>query len=217
MALKKRSIGINDMKLHRTSEDLVYSYGRKKLIMSLRIFFGSMVSTALMIFLIFASYKTSSIVGIILFSIFIVFPILPIFSLFTGATIILTDSGITSRVAGVRLKKINWENVEKIRKVRAEVRFRRKFDFPDHFYFKDTQQRTFDWFFVNVFGDIVFTQEIIGFDDLLKQINFYAQENKISQVFTDKDVAIEKLRAYKGWSYWKRKMRPLPEVQVTKF
>lgn len=88
---------------------------------------------------------------------------------------------------------------------------------PDHFYFKDRQQRTFDWFFVNIFGDIVFTQGIIGFDDLLKQVNFYAQEKDITQVFTDKDAAIKKLHAYKGWSYWKRKMRPLPAVQVTKF
>lgn len=194
-----------------------YKYNRKKLVQSIRILVGSVLIAGGTIFIIYASYKTSSIPIAVLFSILIVFPILPIFSLFTGATIILTDSGITARVAGVRMKTIHWENVEKIRKVRCEARFRRDFNFPDLFYFKDRQQRTFDWFFVNIFGDIVFTQEIIDFDDLLKQVNFYAQENEIIQVFTDKDDAIKKLHAYKGWSYWKRKMRPLPAVQVTKF
>lgn len=194
-----------------------YKYNRKKLIQGIRILVGCILFTGIMAFLIYASYKTSRIPAVIFFSILIVSLILPIFSVFTGATIILTDSGITARVAGVRMKTIHWENVEKIRKVRFEARFRRDFNFPDHFYFKDRQQRTFNWFFVNIFGDIVFTQEITGFDDLLKQINFYARENEIVQVYTDKDEAIKRRSAYKGWSYWKRKMCPLSEVQVPEF
>lgn len=127
-----------------------------------------------------------------------------------SATIVVDDKGISSRIAGVKAKRIAWRDVEKIVKVRSATKL---FGYLDSFEVVSKKQIGPKWLLLNLVGNIVFTKSLRECKDLVTWINFYAQENEIPQFFSNAEAPLlgEDGTLGRQWS-----IRP-PEVSVARF
>ena len=105
------------------------------------------------------------------------------------ATIVLDEKGVSTRIAGLRVRKISWRDIEKISKHRSLNRQR---TFSDTFRIESKAQRSPKWFLVNLFGNILFTGDLEGYQGLVEQINARAKRHGIPLFFfnEDEDMAV---------------------------
>jgi hypothetical protein len=133
----------------------------------------------------------------------------------TRTSIVIDEGGVSASAFGMRLKSTQWGEVKRIRKTRSP-------GYSGHctvsFQIEDENTHpAVCRFFVNVCGNVAFTQEIRGLRDLLDQINFYAREYKISLVVWDIQAAGAKLAPLKGSAYWRQATARIPEIEVEGF
>lgn len=111
-----------------------------------------------------------------------------------AATIVVDDEGVSTRIAGVRVRRMAWVDIEKIVKLRSASRFS---GYVNSIEFVCKNQLGPKWLFLNLLGNIVFSQSIREHNDLVSKINSYAQENEIPLYFSN--VEAEKIWKLPLW------------------
>jgi hypothetical protein len=141
-------------------------------------------------------------------------PILLFRSLLSRASIAVDNRRIAACVLGIETKAIRWEDIKKVRKVRVT----NGYAYVDSFHVMDRKPRNLICrLFVNLCGDIVFTQDISDLRSLLQQLNFYAQQHEILLVVWDTEAAVDRFRTKSGTRYWRQAVAKIEEVKVVEF
>lgn len=106
------------------------------------------------------------------------------------ATIVLDDKGISTRIAGLRVRTIAWRDVEKISKHRKPARQQnRSQKFSDYFTIESKTQKLPKWLLENLLGNIVFTDELDELQGLVRRINTQAKKRGIPLFFHNDEIS----------------------------
>lgn len=125
----------------------------------------------------------------------------------------INDVEISASLFGITTKTIKWKDVQKIRRIRVY----NLYGAVDLFEIFDNTHNIFCGFFVNVCGNIYFTQHIEGYRELLDCIHFYARQFQIPLVALDSRIAATRISEGKGPYRWRRGLKQDAEIKVTEF
>jgi hypothetical protein len=97
--------------------------------------------------------------------------------------ILVSEEGVSAKIFGMTLKRIDWAYVHEIRKIQSG------FGLVDAIQIFNRKPRLPCAIFFNLCGPIVFTQRISEYQDLLDRVNRHAQQHRIPLFFMDQKVA----------------------------
>jgi len=112
-----------------------------------------------------------------------------------SATIVVDDEGVSTRIAGVKVRRMAWVDIKKIVKLRSASRFS---GYVNSIEFVSKKQIGPKWLFLNLLGNIVFSQSIRDHKELVAKINSYAQKNDIPLYFSNVEAAKNMEAPFKG-------------------
>lgn len=189
----------------------VYRYN-----VALTVFFTCMTAAFAAFTLIFliVFVRPFDLVGIMLTALSFLFVFVFLRVVLSRATIVANDRHIAAYMLGMQSRVIRWQDIKKIRKVRAS----NGYNYVDSFDVVDRMPRRLicKLVFVNLCGDIVFTQDISDLRGLLQQVNSFAQQHDIPLVVCDTEADHAKLRTKTGREWWTQALAK-EEVRVNEF
>lgn len=125
-------------------------------------------------------------------------------------SISLNEDGISASIFGITTKKIEWDNVKKIRKIRVYV-------FPGQLELFEAIEQKHNFicgFLVNICGNIAFSQNINQCRNLLDYVNVYAHRHEIPLVVMDPRAAATRISQDPAPGRWRRGMAIDAEEKV---
>lgn len=171
----------------------------------------TLVVSAVDIFLFRLGVTKRSVFGL-LFGIFsLLGPLIFVREILSRLSINLNERGLYSSIFGIKIKKILWTEVSKVRKIRTYVLY----GHTDFFEVVEYRHNLLCGLFVNIFGNIAFSQRINQCRDLLDGINDYARRYEIPLVVLDPRAAATRISRDPAPGRWRRGLSIDAEEKVS--
>jgi hypothetical protein len=162
------------------------------------------------VYLLFFFAKSHDLLGALIMIALSPFPVFLVRAVLSRVSIVVSEVKIAATLFGLQIKSIEWTNIQKIIKSRVY----NGYAYIDIFHVQDRNHNSICKFFINLCGNLVFTQDIHNLRGLLSEVNLYARRHNIPLAVWNTEAAAAELRSRQGGSYWKRATAKILETTV---
>ena len=162
------------------------------------------------VYLLLFFAQRHDLLGVLIMIVLSSFPVLLVRAVLSRASIVVSEADISATFFGLKIKSIEWTNIQKITKSRVY----NGYAYTDIFHVQDRDHQAICRFLINLCGNLVFTQDIHTLRGLLSEVNLYAKRHNIPLAVWDTEAAAAEVRSRQGGSYWKRATAKIPETRV---